>query len=246
MNKITVTLNGNPAEMEEGLTKVDALYQQLGISCDANWLYLDKEDDIDVPLLPDDYIVLHGGEKIIVGDISSHIGENPSVRKPIRVTFNGRRIKEGLKRAKINSSEICSRDEDLESPKLFADLAGKVDDFIQGGLSLVVQDTDSYLTISAGDDDVIDIEECSKDERKPPKGQKTYKIKIDGELHLVEQQEMTGEQILKLAGKNYEEWSLNQKLHGGRREQIRLEETVDFAQPGIERFETVMKQAQQG
>ena len=57
---------------------------------------------------------------------------------------------------------------------------------------------------------------------------------------------MKGTEILRLVGKTYNEWSLNQKFCGGRRMSIKPEDSVDFTQKGIERFETVPKQAQQG
>ena len=136
-------------------------------------------------------------------------------------------------------------DKGLESSRLFVDLEGKVDVFIQDKLNLVVQGTDSYFTIPSGDDDLVDLEKCAKSGRKPPKGQH-YRIKIDDDKYRVEQQELTGEEILMLAGKGYSEWSLNQKLRGGRRMPIKKDKIIDFSKEGVERFETVMIQAQQG
>ena len=166
MNKIIVSLNGEETEVESGPVKAVDLYEKLEISPDNERLYLGRDDDIDVLLLPDD--------------------------------------------------------------------------------DVIVRASDSYFTIPAGDDDAIDLEICARADRRPPKGQKQYKIKIDGDKYTVGSQKITGTEILAQAGKNYEDWTLNQKLRGGRRKLIEEDEEVDLALPGLERFETVSKQAQQG
>ena len=71
-------------------------------------------------------------------------------------------------------------------------------------------------------------------------------IKIDGDEYKVTEKVMTGEDILGLAGKSYDEWSMNRKLKGGRRVPVTKDQLVDLSEPGVERFETVKKQAQQG
>ena len=196
--------------------------------------------------MPDDYIIIHGGERIIVGNINNEIGQNPPIRNPIYFIFNGKKIKEGFKTAKLKGQDISKLDKELKSIILFADLEGSVDAFIQSDFTLVIQEKDSYLTIPLNNDNSIDLEECAKKDRKPPKGQEFYKIKIDGEKYKVKEEKKKGTEILELAGKTYDEWSLNQKFCGGRRVPIKPEDFVDFTQKGVERFETVRKQAQQG
>ena len=137
-------------------------------------------------------------------------------------------------------------DKELASAKLFVDVSGAVDDFVKIGITLVIQEADCYFTIPSSDEDLVDIEECSKSGHKPPKGQKAYRIRIDKKKYRVEQQQMTGNEILELADKSSKGWTLNQKLQGGRRVLIEAEAKVDFSKPGVERFETVPKQAQQG
>ncbi len=247
MSKIEIKLNGKTIEQEKGLIKLERLYEILDVMPDKECLYLDKPNDIDIPLLSEDYIVIHGGEAIFSDSISSDIESNPFVRKPVQFIFNEQKIEQGFEHAKVSGSDISGLDQELDKPGLlYVDVSGKADDLIQEDMTLVVQDTDSYFRIPSGDDDSIDLEECSKHRRRPPKGQKAYKIRIDKEKYKVEEQKMSGNKILELAGKNSEEWTLNQKLHGGRRVPIEMEAVIDFSEPGIERFETVMKQAQQG
>lgn len=228
-----------------GLTNVSKLYKEAGIDPDKQRLYLDKSGDIDIPLLPDDYIVLRGNETVVSAEADGdEIDDNPLVRNHVEIKFNGR--KTPFEKAKITSDELCKLDKELNQVQLFADLQEAVDARIEKDVTLVLQDGDCYFTIPTEDEeDTIDLEVCSKADRKPPKGQK-YRLKIDQEKHKVNQQEITGEEILKLAGKTYAEFTLNQKLRGGRRKPIPADEIVDLAEPGIERFETVLKQAQQG
>jgi len=245
MQTVNIEFNGSKVKVSAGLIKASDLYEKLGVSPDSKWLYLGRHKDIDIPLLPDDYIVIHGGEKIFEDDINHQIGENPSVRSPLQPMFNGKKLEEGCDKAKILGQELRQRDKELPSSKLFVDLSSQVDAFVADDWMLVIQDNDSYFTIPAGEDDAVDLEECAHNDRRPPKGNK-YKIKIDGEKYKVEEQHVTGGAILALVAKKYSEWSLNQKLSSGRRKAIEEEETIDLASPGVERFETVKRQAQQG
>ncbi len=87
--------------------------------------------------------------------------------------------------------------------------------------------------------EIIDVEKFSKDGNTPPKGKK-YRIKIDREVFVVENECMTGRELLTLAGKNPpERYQLNMKLRGGKVEPISLDETVCFTKPGIEKFMTL-------
>ena len=246
MATASIKLDDTEKAVDKGLCKSEVFYKDLNIDPASKWFYLQREGDIDIPLLPDDYIVIHGDEVLVSGDINTDIGENPAIRNEIHFALNGKKVESGLKHAKIDSKEICEMDKELENVKLFVDVRGDVDDVVHIGIRLVVQEADSYFTIPSGDDDAVDVEQCSKHGRRPPKGQKYYKIKVDRDKYKVKQVAMTGSEILELAGKTIADWTLNQKLHGGRRKPIEPEESVDFSEPGIERFETVKKQAQQG
>lgn len=89
------------------------------------------------------------------------------------------------------------------------------------------------------EDEIIDVEEFSKAGKTPPKGKK-YRIKIDRETFVVEKECMTGRELLVLVGKKpVEKFQLNQKLKGGKVKQIKLDQTVCFTEPGIEKFMTL-------
>jgi len=246
MSNLKITLNGDEVVAVAGLTKATNFYEKLGVDPGERRLYLKRDDDIDIPLLPEDHLVIHGGEGIVADEIKPNIGENPPLRRPICPEFNGQKLETGITKAKLTSDELMQMDGEFQPNKLFVDLKERADAFIAAGLTVVVQEADAYFTIPAGDNDAVDLEACARANRKPPKGQSKYKIKIDGEKYTVVKQEVTGEEILALVEKVYDEWTLNQKLRGGKRKPIAKSERVDLAQPGIERFETVRKQAQQG
>ena len=239
---MNIQINGREKQVQAGLVSVATLYEIA--ECGENRIFLDREDGIDIPLLPEEYLLIHGGEKIFTGE--SSVEDNPRLRNGVKPEFNGTRDFE-LSTAKISGKALKERDDKFPEGRLFADIEDGVDVEIQDDVIIVVQDKDSYFVIPPADSigDSIDIEQCGKHKRRPPKGGK-YRIRIDSQKYIVDSAEITGADILASAGKSFGEWSLNQKLNGGKRERIDADSKVDLALPGIERFETVRRQAQQG
>jgi len=238
--KVEIQINGQRKLVGRGLLAVSMLYELE--DCGGKRLFLIREDDIDIPLMPEEHLIIRGGEQFAGGE--SEIENNPPLHRETKPEFNGRR-KISFSKAKIRGKFLKERDDKFPQGRLFADIEGGVDVEITDEMVVIVQDSDSYFVIPPADDDAIDIEECGRHERRPPRGRK-YRIKVDGEKYIIESLGITGRDILALADKSSDEWLLNQKLHGGRRERIEPDGLVDLARPGIERFETVRKQAQQG
>lgn len=235
-----IKINGQEKHIPSGLVSVANLYEIA--DCGEEHVFLSREDGIDIPILPREYLLIHGGERFVVG--KSSIEDNPPLRNEVRPEFNGSRNL-ALPKAKITGKALKEQDDKFPQGRLFADIEDGVDVEIADDMTIVVQDADSYFVIPPASDDAIDLEECGKNDRRPPKGHK-YRIRIDGDKHTVDSAEITGVGILALVGKRDDEWSLNQKLHGGKRERIEANDQVDLSRPGIERFETVRRQAQQG
>lgn len=92
----------------------------------------------------------------------------------------------------------------------------------------------------------VDLEQVAKAGGKQPKA-KRYRIRIDDHYYVVEQSTMTGAELLELASKTpAENYILTQKLRGGVIKTIGLTDVVDFTTPGIERFNTLPRQVQEG
>jgi len=242
MQQTHIQLEGLKKPIRGGLVPVTDLYDLA--DCHDKRIFLNREDGIDVPLVPGEYVLIHGGEKFVVGE--SSIESNPPLRNEVRPEFNGSRNL-ALSNAKITGKSLKERDDKFPTGRLFADIKDGVDVEISDDVTIIVQNEDSYFVIPPAADDggAIDLEECGKNARKPPKGRK-YQIRIDGDKHVVDSATITGSEILGLVGKSFDEWSLNQKLHGGKREKIDAGVEVDLTCPGFERFETVRRQAQQG
>jgi hypothetical protein len=91
----------------------------------------------------------------------------------------------------------------------------------------------------------VDLEEFAKAGRPVPRARR-YRIRIDKQRYVVEISQMTGREILALAGKTPEGYLLSQKLHSGQAKKIKADEVVDFTTPGIERFMTLPRDATEG
>lgn len=92
----------------------------------------------------------------------------------------------------------------------------------------------------------IDLEQQAKSSL-PPKKAKKYRIRVDDKYFVVSQQSMTGREILTLAGKTPpENFILTEKSKGGGLRTVELDEVEDFTKPGIERFNTLPRQVQEG
>lgn len=86
--------------------------------------------------------------------------------------------------------------------------------------------------------DIVDIEECGRDNRPPPPA-KAYKVRIDRKPYVFEQRIVTGREILERAGKvPVTRFELEKRVHGGVYVPIGLEQKVDLGECGIEAFET--------
>ncbi|HVR57011.1 MAG TPA: multiubiquitin domain-containing protein [Pseudolabrys sp.] len=93
---------------------------------------------------------------------------------------------------------------------------------------------------------IVDIEECSREGRKPPHA-RHYRIRIDKKQYVVDTPHPTGRQLLVLAGKAPpEKWILRQIFRNGPAVPIGLEQKVDLKTPGVEKFSTMPKDISDG
>ncbi len=94
--------------------------------------------------------------------------------------------------------------------------------------------------------EIIEIEVYARSGRKPPKA-KHYRIRIDKTQYVVDVAEMSGRQLLELAGKvPPENYMLTMKVHGGRPKPIGLNDVASFVEPGVERFVTLPRDQTEG
>jgi len=247
MKTATVTLDGKQREVASGIVRALDLYSRLEVDHNESVVSLHQDDEVDIPLLADDHVIIRGGEALSAIARAELPEANPVLKNNVRITMNGISVVLSGLNSKITADELAAYDLDAVSPRCLYWVSGENDDiFLHRDLSIVVREGDSYVVLPSEDGAIIDLEKCSKADRKPPSGDFTYRIRVDGDLFDIKSRETTGEDVMSLAGKKYGEWSLNQKLAGGRRKPVDAEEVVDLAKPGVERFETVRRQAQQG
>lgn len=89
-------------------------------------------------------------------------------------------------------------------------------------------------------DEIIDLEEFAKSGKVPPTRCRGYRIRIGKQFYTVTRSTMTGRDLLELAEKTPpERFRVDQKFRGGQTKRVGLDETVNLATPGVERFQTL-------
>ena len=240
MADVTIVIDGAEKTCSAGLISAASLYALAGP--DRTGLCWKRADGTDIPLAPTDRMRIRGGEVFVSGEPAAE--DNPQLSEAFSPEFNGNRELQ-LSRVKVSGKSLKAHDGEFPDGRLSLVLDEELDVEIEDDAVIVVREEDAYLVIPRGDDEAVDIEECGRHDRRPPR-HRLYRIRIDREKRLVETREITGRQILELVGKSYHEWALNRKLPDARRIRVAPDDTVDLCAPGAERFETVRKHAQQG
>jgi hypothetical protein len=92
----------------------------------------------------------------------------------------------------------------------------------------------------------VDLETYAKRGEKPPKAHR-YRVRIDDAYYVVHKSHITGHELLELAGKiPPTAFILTQKIRGGAVRTIELDEVVDLEAHGVERFNTLPREVQEG
>ena len=95
-------------------------------------------------------------------------------------------------------------------------------------------------------EEVIDLEECAKAGRKPPRA-KLYRYKVNETLCTWTYETILGRQILEQAGLiPPENYTLREKMSGGPPRRIELDEMVDLRKHGVEKFRAIKKGQHEG
>jgi hypothetical protein len=96
-------------------------------------------------------------------------------------------------------------------------------------------------------DVVVDLEECAREGRKPPRTRHGYKIRINGEPFVIVSPTITGREVLFIGGLNPpEKYTLRLKVRGERPRKVGLDEKVDLTQLGVEKFVALPRDQTEG
>lgn len=86
----------------------------------------------------------------------------------------------------------------------------------------------------------VDVEQYAKAGKQKPDTGARFKIRIDKTFYITPKRYVSGKELLELAHKNPPEiFRIDMIVHGGRPKKIELEDKVDLAEPGVERFITM-------
>ncbi len=246
---VTVSVDGRSHAVEAGLVSGNRLCELIGMG-DDSVLVLVRDEGTSTPISASDVVLVRGGEKLATSDVAGDAAKgSPGIVTP---EFNGARDVP-VEGGKVAAEDLVKCDSEVLFGRLFATLGESADDGldveIPGGATIVVQAADSYFVVPHPEDapgeTAVDIEECTKHERRPPKWRR-YRIRVDRDKFVVEKRLVSGGDVLALVDKLPGDWALNQKHRGGHRTRFEADEEIDLATVGVERFETVRRQAQQG
>lgn len=233
-------INGLEHSVFPGLHKTIDLFNIAGINTCSHQLYLNIDDQIDIPLKDTDSVLIKGDEKFVVTDKDEDYPDNPKLDVNHSVSINGQLFKEGFEElmfSKVTGQQLfdlagISSDEH----RLILDLQNLADELISPEDVIVIGKDWSFISTPMSPvDDVVDIEDCPDRGNGPAH---RYKIRIDQEKYIVDKPHITGHELYALSNKSPDTDKLWQKLHGGGTKPIKPETKVDLSQPGIERFNT--------
>ena len=244
MRKVTIYIQGEEQELECGVYSEKELKGLCNLD-DGERIMLDITGELDIPIGEDDYVCISGDERFIKGE-EQNAPDNPNLRNNLPIVVND--SEQTISRAKVNRCDIANYDQELVNCEVYVyiDLPDMPDFYLKEGYRFIVKSKISFITIPRHEDGIVDIEECAKHNRRPPKHQKQYRIKVDGKKYVVNESHLKGKEILELAGLEWQRYDLQQKFCDGKREAINWEDRVDFSQIGVERFESIPREAQQG
>lgn len=148
-----IHISGQGHNIQRGLVPASTLYEIASVDPISAHLLLELPDDRDVPLMPNEYIVINGRERFSVGEGPHPGDDNPCLRKPMTPVFNEIKLEgaSALHRAKLTFEELAKLDPDFEAGDgIFVDLADLPDGQVLPNVRLLVQSDDRLYTAPCG------------------------------------------------------------------------------------------------
>jgi len=149
----SIHVAGTRHDISRGLVAGAAIYNLADIDPTRQHLLLELADDRDVPLRPDDYIVINGRERFSVADGPQPADDNPCLRKPLSPTINEQELPadRALHQAKLTFEQLAAIDPDFESGDgVFVELKDVPDAQVLPGMRVLVQNDDRFYTSPCG------------------------------------------------------------------------------------------------
>lgn len=115
---------------------------------------LEVSGDVDIPLAPDDVLLIRGGEKFSIGDGQPAVADNPAVRTPVPVRLNDKPLPDHCRpsHAKLTALELKAIAGE-GNVDLWADLEGLADELLEDSVRVILQAQDRYFTVKREHED---------------------------------------------------------------------------------------------
>jgi hypothetical protein len=149
----SIHVAGTRHDISRGLVAGAAIYNLADIDPARQHLLLELADDRDVPLRPDDYIVINGRERFSIADGPQPADDNPCLRKPLSPTINEQELPADreLHQAKLTFEQLAALDPDFESGDgVFVELKDVPDAQVLPGMRVLVQNDDRFYMSPCG------------------------------------------------------------------------------------------------
>jgi hypothetical protein len=149
----SIHVAGTRHDISRGLVAGAAIYNLADIDPARQHLLLELADDRDVPMRPDDYIVINGRERFSVADGPQPADDNPCLRKSLSPTINEQELPADreLHQAKLTFEQLAALDLDFESGDgVFVELKDVPDAQVLPGMRVLVQNDDRFYTSPCG------------------------------------------------------------------------------------------------
>ena len=150
--RVNIFIDKNELEITPGLTLGSALLLLAPLS-GPEQLLLEVQDDLDIPVDPNDGILIRGGEIFSIGKGNPPIEDNPPLKHAIRIHLGGDLVaaEQGFHHAKVTGAQIKALDPNLQpGDVLYADLDGLADEQIPDTLRIILQKHDRFIVVPCG------------------------------------------------------------------------------------------------
>lgn len=173
-HNVHISIDREPRSIPPGLTKGQALIEIAALSA-TDQLLLEVDGDIDIPVGPDDFIAITGGETFSVGDGQPRIPDNPTIRKPIPFVLNEQSQGEHkcFHRAKATGADIKAIVGETNAV-VWLDLDGFADERIDDTATLILRPNYRFFTVP------VKAEHGCQDEHA-----RTVQITLDSTTHQI-------------------------------------------------------------
>lgn len=95
-------------------------------------------------------------------------------------------------------------------------------------------------------EDIVDLEAYAREGKRPPLS-RGYRIRVNGEIIVIEKPVVTGREVLTIARLlPVENYTLRVKLAGEKPRKVELDEPVDLRRPGVEKFKALPRDQSEG